>query len=133
LLGDIRDVFASRKVERIKTSDLIVALATFSESPWGEWWIDPRGELPIRGAPRQLAQRLRPYGIRTNHTVRDGKQTAKGYRREDFVDAWERFLPARVEESHRSHQSQPAPLGDSDVTDVTDVTDIRDESPEAER
>jgi hypothetical protein len=126
LLRDIRDVFASRIVERIKTSDLIVALATFSESPWGEWWIDPRGELPIRGAPRQLAHRLRPYGVRTNHTVRDGKQTAKGYRREDFVDAWERFLPARVEESHQSHQSQPAPVAMRDVTDVTDVTDRRE-------
>jgi hypothetical protein len=127
LLEDIRSVFAQKEnAERISTTDLIVALAGFTESPWAEWWIDPKGELPVRGAPRALARRLRPYGIRTNHTVRNGKQTAKGYRREDFVDAWERFLPARVEESHQSHQSHVNAHGKRDVTDVTDVTDRRE-------
>ncbi len=76
LLGDIREVFKARKAERIATSDLILALAKFSESPWAEWWLDPKGELPVRGAPRRLAQLLRPYGIRTNQTVRVGKEDA---------------------------------------------------------
>jgi Protein of unknown function (DUF3631) len=127
LLSDIRDVFADKKAERIATSDLILALAQFSESPWAEWWLDPKGELPVRGAPRKLAQLLRPYGIRTNHTVRNGKRVAKGYRREDFVDAWERFLPHRVERSHQLHQLHGSPHAERDVTDVTDVTDRRDE------
>ena len=107
------------------TADLIRALADFEESPWTEWWVDRDGE-PAPGAPRKLAHRLRPFGIRSNITVRIGEQTAKGYRREDFLDAWERFLPARVEESHQSHQSQPAPHGQTDVTDVTDVADRRE-------
>jgi hypothetical protein len=58
--------------------------------------------------------------------VRSGKKTAKGYRREDFLDAWERFLGSGVEESHQSHQSHLNAHAERDVTDVTDVTDGRE-------
>jgi Protein of unknown function (DUF3631) len=53
LLGDIREVFDERKAERLSTSDLIFALSKFSESPWAEFWLDPKGELPLRSAPRK--------------------------------------------------------------------------------
>jgi hypothetical protein len=91
LLGDIRAVFDEHKAQRIATGDLIRYLSQVDESPWGEWWLDKEGE-PNRGGPRRLAQLLRPFGIRSNSTVRIGERTAKGYRREDFLDTWERFL-----------------------------------------
>jgi hypothetical protein len=62
LLSDIRDVFASRKVERIKTSDLIVALAAFSESPWGEWWLDQRASCRCAAHPANWRNAFGPTG-----------------------------------------------------------------------
>ena len=40
---------------------------------------------------RDLASLLRHYGIRST-TVRTKEQVAKGYRRDDFGDAWARYL-----------------------------------------
>jgi hypothetical protein len=60
-----------------------------------------------------LAKRLKPYGIRPG-TVRISSGTGKGYKREDFVDTWERYLPPLIVES---------------VTPVTTPVDIVDCSP----
>jgi Protein of unknown function (DUF3631) len=124
LLGDIRTVFEERQAERIATGDLIRALALFEESPWGEWWLDKDGE-PLRSAPRRLAQKLRPYGIRSQK-VRTSERAAWGYKHEDFLDAWERFLPARVVTEQTEQTQQLAPHGASDVPDVPDVPSGRD-------
>jgi hypothetical protein len=43
--------------------------------------------------PRQLAALLKPFGVTTNQTVRRGDTTDKGYRREEFEDAFMRYLP----------------------------------------
>ena len=106
LLEDVRTVFEKREILRISTLELIFALARFEESPWGEWWIDSYTERPNRTAARRLAQLLRPYGIRSR-PVRIGEDVAKGYRREDFLDAWERFLTVSRPGLHRLHRSQP--------------------------
>jgi Protein of unknown function (DUF3631) len=128
LLTDLRAIFDERQAERIPTADLIRALATVEESPWGEWWLDAKTDEPLKSGPRRLSQLLRPYGIRPR-LVRIGTDTARGYRREDFVDAWGRFLPpsrvavnavTSVTSATREPQSQ------ADVTDVTDLADIRD-------
>jgi hypothetical protein len=92
LLGDCRTVFDKRKEDRIATHDLIVGLAYLEEAPWGEWWIDQKTDEPLRTAPRRLAQLLKPYGIRSKDVRTNG--TKRGYKREDFQDAWERFLPS---------------------------------------
>jgi hypothetical protein len=128
LLGDIHTVFENRKADRIATIDLIAYLARIEESPWGEWWLDAKTEAPNRGGPRRLGQLLRPYGIHSR-TVRIDDRTAKGYRREDFVDPWERFL-SRSRPTVTSVTSATAKAqGQADVTDVTDVTDRRDGQP----
>jgi Protein of unknown function (DUF3631) len=127
LLTDLRAIFDELQAERIPTADLIRALATVEESPWGEWWLDAKTDEPLKSGPRRHSQLLRPYGIRPR-LVRIGTDTARGYRREDFV-ACGRFLPpsrvavnavTSVTSATREPQSQ------ADVTDVTDVTDIRD-------
>jgi Protein of unknown function (DUF3631) len=124
LLGDIRTVYEERQAERIATADLIRALACFEESPWGEWWVDRDGE-PTANAPRRLAQLLKPYRIRS-HKVRTAERAAWGYKREDFFDPWERFLPVRVLTEPTEQTEQPAPHGASDVPDVPDVPYRRD-------
>lgn len=124
LLGDIRATFAEREAERIATADLIRALAGFEESPWGEWWLDPKADEPTRSAARRLAQLLSPYGIRSN-TVRSGDRVARGYKREDFLDAWERFLPARVEALQALQVLHPSVDAVRDVADVALVADRR--------
>ena len=53
------------------------------DAPWLE-----QGALTARS----LAATLRPFAI-TPTTVRIGQTTMKGYKYEDFVDAWERYLP----------------------------------------
>ena len=83
LLADMRTVLGT---EDIKTTVAILdKLQKLDESPWND----------IRGKPltdRGLAMRLRAYGIEPR-TLRIGGATPRGYRREDFIDAWARYLP----------------------------------------
>jgi hypothetical protein len=85
LLRDCRIVFAREHVDRVTTEALLDALTGLDESPWGD----------LRGKPldaRGLARRLRVYDVRPgDHRFAEG--TRKGYRTEDFHDAWERYLP----------------------------------------
>jgi putative DNA primase/helicase len=90
LLADIRTIFdrsgRTDKDSRFASTAFCTELATMEERPWPEW----RNGKPI--TPTQLAHVLRPFGIRPG-TIRDGATTAKGYKRDDFADAWERYLP----------------------------------------
>jgi Protein of unknown function (DUF3631) len=83
LLTDIRTVFGDR--EAIRTKDLLNALINMEESVWAD----------IRGKPlsdRSLAVRLRGYEI-SSKDVRVGEWHGKGYAKDDFYDAWHRYLP----------------------------------------
>jgi len=118
LLADVRAAFANEA--NVFTAALLEALNGFEESPWGGW--HHGGGL----TPRDLAKRLRPFGIRSR-TVRVGEDTGKGFKREQFDDAWARYLPvppSPEKGSHPSHGSQVGPHAVRDVTDVTDVTDF---------
>jgi Protein of unknown function (DUF3631) len=126
LLGDIRTVFDQRETERIATADLIGALGGFEESPWGEWWLDPKTDEPLlRTAPRRLAQLLRPFGIRSRN-VRIDDRAPKGYRREDFLDAWERFLPSSRPSATSATSATSQSHSQADVADVADVAHTRE-------
>ena len=85
LLKDIKAVLDATGKDRIFTADLQTELWAIDESPWG----DLRGK-PIDG--RRLAKELKPYGISADN-VRIGEIVKKGYLREWFVDAWNRYLP----------------------------------------
>jgi Protein of unknown function (DUF3631) len=83
LLADMRTVFSDDEAKT--TSTILDKLQKLDESPWGD----------IRGKPltdRGLATRLRAYGIEPR-TLRVGGATPRGYRKEDFVDAWARYCP----------------------------------------
>jgi len=82
LLEDCRMAFQG--VDRLQTEQLLHRLHDLPESPWHS----------IKGKPlddRGLAVRLRRYEIKPK-VVRIGQETARGYSRADFEDAWTRYL-----------------------------------------
>lgn len=85
LLTDIQEIFESKCTDRIPSSELIRSLCDDEEKPWASY---NRG-LPIK--PRQVANRLREFGIISN-TIRIGALTAKGYFKTQFSDAFARYL-----------------------------------------
>ncbi len=85
LLADVRTVFDQSGSVALATAELLTNLREIEDAPWA----DLRGkELDSRG----LSRRLKPYDVKPVN-VRDGFGVHKGYRREDFVDAWARYLP----------------------------------------
>jgi hypothetical protein len=96
LLSDIRDVFGD--ADALSTELLLSRLNDLDEAPWNE--VAAGKPLNSRG----LAGRLRPYGIRSR-TVRIGSTTPKGYARESFGEAWNRYLPPTSAESATSATS----------------------------
>lgn len=101
LLCSVKDVFEQKGCDRIKTTDLLEALGRDDELPWATW---NKGKLMT---PYQLGKRLSEYGIRSG-TVRLGTKTAKGFKLEQFTEAFDRYLASdAVVETVTS--SQPLP------------------------
>lgn len=101
LLTDIRTLFGDEAA--LSTERILSELNKLDEAPWGDLYGKP---LDARG----LARRLKPYGISPT-TVRTLASVAKGYRREDFYDAWQRYLPSpsSPEDSVTSVTSETSP------------------------
>jgi putative DNA primase/helicase len=86
LLSDIRDIFATRCVDRMFSNDLATALVAFEGRPWGE----RNGQGPINA--NAIAVMLAPYRIKPSD-IRKKAVVRKGYRAEQFNDAFSRYLP----------------------------------------
>ncbi|MGN7878563.1 DUF3631 domain-containing protein [Ensifer sp. 22460] len=92
LLSDIREIWNEKEkgfegkspVERIFTKSLITSLVELSEAPWSDLKGRPISDL-------KLSNMLKEYGI-SSRSIRIGEATAKGYAKEDFHDAWKRYL-----------------------------------------
>lgn len=86
LLQDIKTIFDTKKIERIFSHDLITALNEDNEANWVTW---NKG----RGiTARNLAKLLKEFGIVSN-TIRIGMtERAKGYIKDQFSDAFTRYL-----------------------------------------
>ncbi|MCL7381249.1 DUF3631 domain-containing protein [Streptomyces sp. 35G-GA-8] len=97
LLVGIRRAFgAERDPAVLATKRLLEALNADREAPWAEYGA---GGL----TPRGLQLLLKPYGISSaNRRFPDGTQ-AKGFARNQFLDAWARYCP------------EPAPAAGSTV------------------
>jgi hypothetical protein len=123
LLVDIRAVYEALRTDRIHTADLIAELATVEESPWRGWWWDVSGGAPKADAPAALAKNLRGYGIRPEQ-FRTSGSNKKGYRREQFLDAWSRYLPPRTAETAETAET-PRSREEGAVSDVSPVSGRR--------
>ncbi len=86
LFGDIWIAFCLLERERIFSRDLVARLNEAGDRPWSEL----RNGKPI--TDRWLSRRLRPYGVQPR-TMWIGKAAAKGYFKDDFEEAFHRYLP----------------------------------------
>lgn len=84
LLQDIRATFNEQKCDKLWTADLIDALCEIEEASWGDFY----GK---RISAHGVARLLKGYGIKPR-VERIGKGVKRGYQREDFEDAWKRYL-----------------------------------------
>lgn len=86
LLTDIKAVFEQRRASRIASTILIEQLTNDEEAPWATWY---------KGRPmtaRQLAIRLKDFGIGPKAMRLNGGALVKGYDLADFNDAFHRYL-----------------------------------------
>jgi putative DNA primase/helicase len=86
LLFDIWLIFEARKVDRLSTKELIAELILIEDRPWAEF----KGGKSI--SPHQLADILHSFGIASSSIRIAGNGTPKGYKRDQFIDAWIRYL-----------------------------------------
>lgn len=125
LLADLRAVLVT---ESMATADLLAALNGIDEAPWSAW-SDGNG---INA--RNLARLLRPYEVKPRN-VRTASGQAKGYSRDDLLDAWSRYLPTAEGMSETSVPDVPSvPAGGSgtDGTLGTDKSECVQATPEEE-
>jgi Protein of unknown function (DUF3631) len=83
LLTAIREIFREQNTTGMRTTNLILHLASRVEEPWATY---------CRGTnitPEALANLLRPYGIRSS---RNKDQAWRGYFAVHFQEAWKRYL-----------------------------------------
>jgi uncharacterized protein DUF3631 len=122
LLIHVKAVFGD--AEQLSTDVLLHRLQEIDEAPWSD----------LKGKPlndRGLASRLRQYGIRPQTIRIDGETTRRGYRRQDFLDVWSRYVDTPPPSSATSETSET-----SDTTQcfrretVSDaVSDVSDAGP----
>jgi len=87
LLMDIRTFFQGYGEARVASATLVEELCKDSTGPWRT--CSNGGRL----TPHQLANLLNPYGIKPKN-FRFGEKTHRGYEKDQFVDAFERYLPS---------------------------------------
>lgn len=86
LLADIRNQFDEGGADRLSTEVLLSKLNADKELPWCVW---NHG----KGLnPHNLGRMLAPFGMRPGTVRFPAGDTAKGYYRDDFTDAWARYL-----------------------------------------
>ncbi len=121
LLADVRQLFEQRGTDRLSSEELTAALGKLEGRPWAEWG---RQRKPL--TKNQLARLLKDFHIEPRGIRLADRDTARGYYRELFADAWERYLPSHPtsEPSHRhnpaSMRSEPASQTVIAIESVTD-------------
>lgn len=85
LLRDVKSAFDAEGTRRLSTARLLARLNADAEAPWGTYY--------GRGMDaHDFSKLLAPYGIKsTTVNLGKGKPRAKGYKREDFYQVWERY------------------------------------------
>ncbi len=117
LLADIQEIFETKQVIKISTAELINALCDDAEKSWATY---NRGK-PL--SPRQLSNKLKDYGIASKTIRTNSYETAKGFEREQFKDAFTRYLADPLNMPSQSNNSLEANNhGLSGVTDENNVT-----------
>ncbi|MBN1458228.1 MAG: DUF3631 domain-containing protein [Armatimonadetes bacterium] len=126
LLEDLWTLFQKLGDDRLSTWEILSKLNTMDHRPWPEW--NKGRELSGRG----LAKLLSPFGI-VPRTIRRGDGTPKGYLREQFEDAFNRYLSEEDRrdldggpEDPQEAATPPHPASDADSSGFTPATDPSD-------
>jgi hypothetical protein len=85
LLADIRHIFSEKNAEELSSKELVCSLSTLDGTPWPA--LDRSGPITAN----VLARLLAPFDI-FPRDIRIGTSVLKGYKREGFGDAWNRYL-----------------------------------------
>jgi hypothetical protein len=103
LLADLRAVFG--EAIALSTRDILARLKDPEASGIGDDapWADLNG---VGLNERRLAQMLRPYGVQSRK-VKTAGEARQGYRREDFADAWSRYLPPALSHAAEAEPAEP--------------------------
>jgi len=125
LLQDIRHVFDDLGVEVLYNEELVGELIEMEERPWPEW----KHGKPMTKA--SLARLLRPFKVKSQ-LIRIGQTVKRGFRREDFTEAWARYLvPSQDTPAQSVTTLQPSDgAGFSDFQNVTEDDGVTLENPE---
>jgi hypothetical protein len=100
LLGDIRGIFHSKNnPDHLPTRDLLAMLISLEYRPWSAW---------TSKSGQKLGMLLHPFGIFSRPLHYGDAPTFRGYLRQSFEDAWERYLPpltvcSRTETAFETH------------------------------
>jgi hypothetical protein len=87
LLANLLSAFQAKGTDRLSSEDAIAYLTSLDEGPWAEW----KGGKPLCKAG--LARRLSKFRINSGTIRLDDGRTLKGYKCEDFKEAFEQYLP----------------------------------------
>ncbi len=132
LLTDVRAIFETKKMFKLRSAELLAELIANAEMGWATY---NRGSHPL--SVRQLAKLLSGYGIRPK-TVRLGPtKTYKGYYRDDFADSFSRYLSPESDPDLRHIAPEGMPAlevavsdGNAGIRHVADDPDLGAEANE---
>ena len=94
LLRTLRGIFVTRDAEKLPTHEILEALvATEDDGPWAAWWEKDLREHNVRGPAAKLAKLLRAHRIEARVIRLEDGSTPRGYRAQDFEEAWKRYCP----------------------------------------
>ena len=81
----MRASFETRGIDRVSSNELVASLSEMEHRPWADY----KHGKPI--TQFQVGRLLAQFGI-SPVNLRIGGQVRKGYQREDFLDAFDRYL-----------------------------------------
>ena len=89
LLADLLVLFEEKgNPDALETDNILNYLHSREDRPWSEW---SKQDRPM--SAQALAGQLKELKIRPGTHVFEGQRRAKGYKREAFEQAWNRYLP----------------------------------------
>jgi Protein of unknown function (DUF3631) len=103
LLADVRAIFEELAVDRLPSATLVAELAKDADGPWVSYGRNGK-TITQRQVATLLSDFTTPSGTKIKpHNIRAEGKITKGYAREEFIDAFERYLSP----------ASPAPLAQS--------------------
>ncbi len=93
LLRDIHRILLDNSDEKMPTQMLITELCKDEESPWSTY---DNGKFIT---PRQLSSLLKQYGIQSKNIKLKDEKVVKGFTKDQFEDAWNRYLSPSTAEN----------------------------------